>query len=159
MGQSVGGAKTGEPREKPPDTPASRTWLVSHVARAGLEPTPDTAVRWSRIEWLRNSALNRSATGAAMKVMLLYLYAFVQKAIIIGISVLWKVYFKELKTKFILLTLKHIVQRSHSEALAWKNAHYPILILLSNVVFCCLESEKSGKKSLNAFSLAANILK
>ena len=44
-GQSVGGAKTGEPREKPPDTPASRNWLVSHVARAGLEPTPDTAVR------------------------------------------------------------------------------------------------------------------
>ena len=44
-GQSVGGAKTGEPREKPPDTPASRTWLVSHVARLGLEPTPDTAVR------------------------------------------------------------------------------------------------------------------
>ena len=46
-GQSVGGAKTGEPREKPPDTPASRTWLVSHVARAGLEPTPVTAVRRS----------------------------------------------------------------------------------------------------------------
>ena len=44
-GQSVGGAKTGEPREKPPGTPASRTWLVSHVVRAGLEPTPDTAVR------------------------------------------------------------------------------------------------------------------
>ena len=44
-GQSVGGVKTGEPREKPPDTPASRTWLVSHVARSGLEPTPDTAVR------------------------------------------------------------------------------------------------------------------
>ena len=45
MDQSVGGAKTGEPREKPPDTPASRTWLVSHVARAELETTPDTAVR------------------------------------------------------------------------------------------------------------------
>ena len=44
-GQSVGGAKTGEPREKPPETPSSRTWLVLHVARAGLEPTPDTAVR------------------------------------------------------------------------------------------------------------------
>ena len=29
--QSVGGAKTGVPREKPPDTPASRTWLVSHM--------------------------------------------------------------------------------------------------------------------------------
>ena len=43
--ESVGGAKTGEPREKPPDTPTSRTWLVSHVASAGLEPTPDTAVR------------------------------------------------------------------------------------------------------------------
>ena len=43
--QSVGGAKTGKPRKKPPDTPASRTWLISHVARAGLEPTPVTAVR------------------------------------------------------------------------------------------------------------------
>ena len=38
-------AKTGDPREKPPGTPASRTWLASHVASAGLEPTPDTAVR------------------------------------------------------------------------------------------------------------------
>ena len=44
-GQSVVGAKMGEPRQKPPDTPASRTWLVSHVARAGLEPTPDIVVR------------------------------------------------------------------------------------------------------------------
>ena len=44
-GQSVGGAKTGVPREKPPGTPASRTWLVSHVTRAGLEPTPDTVMR------------------------------------------------------------------------------------------------------------------
>ena len=37
-GQSLGGAKTDGPREKPPGTPTSRTWLVSHVARAGLEP-------------------------------------------------------------------------------------------------------------------------
>ena len=44
-GQSIGGVKTGKPREKPPGTPASRTWLVSNVARAGLEPTPDTAVK------------------------------------------------------------------------------------------------------------------
>ena len=29
--QSVGGAKTGVPGEKPPDTPESRTWLVSHM--------------------------------------------------------------------------------------------------------------------------------
>ena len=45
-GQSVGGAKTTEPREKPPGTPpASLSWLVSHVASEGLEPTPDTAMR------------------------------------------------------------------------------------------------------------------
>ena len=42
---SVGGAKTGEPREEPPGTRESRTWLVSHVPSVGLEPTPDTAVR------------------------------------------------------------------------------------------------------------------
>ena len=41
-GQSVGGAKTGEPGERNPGTPASRTWLVSHVPSAGLEPTPDS---------------------------------------------------------------------------------------------------------------------
>ena len=35
--QSVGGAKTGVPGEKPPDTPASRTWLVPHVTRAPSE--------------------------------------------------------------------------------------------------------------------------
>ena len=41
----VGGAKTGVAREKPPGTPASRTWPVSHVAIVGLELTPDTTVR------------------------------------------------------------------------------------------------------------------
>ena len=35
--QSVGGAKTGVPGERPPDTPASRTWLVPHVTRAPCE--------------------------------------------------------------------------------------------------------------------------
>ena len=35
--QSVGGAKTGVPGEKPPGTPASRTWLVPHVTRAPCE--------------------------------------------------------------------------------------------------------------------------
>ena len=48
ISQSVGGVKTEEAREKPPGTPASRTWFVLHVASAscaGLEPTPDTAVR------------------------------------------------------------------------------------------------------------------
>ena len=42
--QSIGG-QNGRTPGKPPDTPASRTWLVSHVASAGLEPTPDTAVK------------------------------------------------------------------------------------------------------------------
>ena len=42
--QSIGG-RNGSTPGKPPDTPASRTWLVSHVASAGLEPTPVTAVR------------------------------------------------------------------------------------------------------------------
>ena len=37
--------ENGTPREKTPDTPASRTSLVSHVTNAGLQPTPDTAVR------------------------------------------------------------------------------------------------------------------
>ena len=41
----VGGAKKAEPREKPHGTPANRTWLVSHVASAGRDPTPETAVR------------------------------------------------------------------------------------------------------------------
>ena len=29
-------AKTGESKEKPPGTPASRTWLISHVACAAV---------------------------------------------------------------------------------------------------------------------------
>ena len=37
--QSLGGTKTGDPREKNTWPPASRTWLVSHVTRARLEPT------------------------------------------------------------------------------------------------------------------------
>ena len=42
-GQSVGGRKREIPeKKKTPGTPASRSWLVSHVASAGLEPTPDT---------------------------------------------------------------------------------------------------------------------
>ena len=44
-GQSVDGAKMGEPREKQPGTPASRTWLVLHVPSVGLKPTPDIVVR------------------------------------------------------------------------------------------------------------------
>ena len=36
----VRGTKTGEPREKVPGIPESRTWLVSHVSDMGLEPKP-----------------------------------------------------------------------------------------------------------------------
>ena len=43
-GQSIGGVKMGEPREKPPGTPASRTWLVSR-GQSGARTTPDTAVK------------------------------------------------------------------------------------------------------------------
>ena len=45
-GQSVCGAKTGEPREKTRLhlTHPQAEFGLSHVARAGLEPTPDTAV-------------------------------------------------------------------------------------------------------------------
>ena len=53
MGRSVGGAETGEPREKPPRTTASRTWLVSHVLRVELEPTPDTSVRCAVMKYQR----------------------------------------------------------------------------------------------------------
>ena len=41
-GQSISGRKQKNPGEKQPGTPASRAWLVSHVARGGLTPTPDT---------------------------------------------------------------------------------------------------------------------
>ena len=45
--QTVGGQKWENPKKNhlAHPGPASRTWLVSHVASAGLEPTPDTAVR------------------------------------------------------------------------------------------------------------------
>ena len=46
-GGGGGGGETGVPVTpgKPPDSPASRTWLVSHVTSTGLEPTSDTGVR------------------------------------------------------------------------------------------------------------------
>ena len=41
LGQLVGGAKTGEPGEKPPDKPAIRTWLICPL----WAQTHTTAVR------------------------------------------------------------------------------------------------------------------
>ena len=53
--QSVGGTKTGEPREKQNHLTHSQAELgLSHMARARFEPTPDTAVRTlgtSPIKW------------------------------------------------------------------------------------------------------------
>ena len=43
-GQSDGRRKRENPEKNPPGTAASRRWLVSHKASAGLEPTPVTAV-------------------------------------------------------------------------------------------------------------------
>ena len=43
-GQSVGGRKP-ENHKKKHLALTSRTWLVSHVASVGLEPTPDIVVR------------------------------------------------------------------------------------------------------------------
>ena len=68
-GQSVGGAKTGEPREKTHGTPASRTWLVPHVASAGLEHKRHSGEMFER---LRNGTLNCSATGAATMLNVLW---------------------------------------------------------------------------------------
>ena len=47
--QSVGGAKTGEPQEKTPGTPVSRTWLVScALCGAGTHTRHSSDM----IEWL-----------------------------------------------------------------------------------------------------------
>ena len=64
--QSVGGAKTGVPGEKPPDTPASRTWLVSHMNLCPLRGA--NPHRWDdrMIKSTEVSDLNHSATGAAV---------------------------------------------------------------------------------------------
>ena len=48
--QSESGTKTGEPQDKTSGTPASRTWPVSHVSRAALEPTRHSG---EMIEWLQ----------------------------------------------------------------------------------------------------------
>ena len=62
--QSIGG-RNGRAPGKPPDTPASRTWLVSHVASAGLEPTPYSD--------LTHSATGAASQGSSLKSTILYL--------------------------------------------------------------------------------------
>ena len=59
--QSVGGEKTGEPGEKPPDTLASRTWFVPHATRAHCDARTHSMIKSTEV-----SDLNHSATGAAL---------------------------------------------------------------------------------------------
>ena len=71
-----------------------------------------------------------------------------------------QVCFKELKIKLFLLNLRHGAQRPHSEACSLKTCTLPYI----NFVFKCLVlyfgiKKEWLEKSLNTFSLAANILK
>ena len=58
-GQSEGGAKTGEPLENPPGTPASRTWFVSRGQSGARTHTRAGPVA----ERLRALFLNHSITS------------------------------------------------------------------------------------------------
>ena len=70
-----------------------------------------------------------------------------------------QVCFKELKNKLILLNLKHGAQRSHSEACSLKKMHTTLYLFCYQMSCVVFWNQKSGvKKSLNTFSLAANIL-
>ena len=73
---------------------------------------------------------------------------------------LFKVCFKELKIKLILLNLKHDVQRSHSQACSLKKytLSYIYFVFKCLVLYFGIKREVR-KKSLNTFSLATNILK
>ena len=71
-----------------------------------------------------------------------------------------QVCFQELKIKLILPNLKHGAQRSHTEACSLKKCTLPYIYF----VFKCLVlyfgiNKEWLEKSLNTFSLAANILK
>ena len=67
---------------------------------------------------------------------------------------------KELKIKSIFLIFKHVVKRSHSEPCGLKKCTLPYIYF----AFICLIlsfgiKKERLEKSLNTFSLAANILK
>ena len=68
-GQSVGGAKTGEPLEKPPDAPASRTWLVS-CGQSGARTHTRHSGEIIEYEWFQASnAYNGIHTQSCKKIM------------------------------------------------------------------------------------------
>ena len=65
--QSVGGAKNGVPGEKPPDTPASRTWLVPHVTRAPCEARTHSGEMIKRLRALKSATLTTRPRGPPEK--------------------------------------------------------------------------------------------
>ena len=70
-----------------------------------------------------------------------------------------RVYFKELKIKLILLNFKHGVQRSHSQACSLKKCTLPYTYFIFKCLVLYFGIKKEWlEKSLNTFSLAANIL-
>ena len=71
-----------------------------------------------------------------------------------------QVCFKELKIKLILPNLKHGAQRSHSEACSLKKCTLPYIYFVFKCLVLYFGIKKEWlEKSLNTFSLAANILK
>ena len=71
-----------------------------------------------------------------------------------------QVCFKELKIKSILRNLKHGDQKSHSEACSLKKCTLPYIYFVFKCLVLYFGIKKEWlEKSLNTFSLAANILK
>ena len=71
-----------------------------------------------------------------------------------------QVCFKELKIKLILPNLKHGAHRSHSEACSLKKCTLPYIYFVFKCLVLYFGIKKEWlEKSLNTFSLAANILK
>ena len=66
-----------------------------------------------------------------------------------------QVYFKELKIKLNLQNLKHGVQRPHSQACSFKNSHYHILILFSNVLCCIWNQKREDRKKFEYFFIGS----
>ena len=82
--QSVGGAKTGVPGEKPPDTPASRTWLVSHVNSCPVRGANPHQWDDRMIKSTEVSDLNHSATGAALMLSFVQQYLALSRQRLVG---------------------------------------------------------------------------
>ena len=78
---------------------------------------------------------------------------------ILGVFLFQAGMFKRLEIKLILLNLKHGAQRSHSEACSLKKCSLPYLYFVFKCLVLYFGIKKEWlEKSLNTFSLAANIL-